>query len=154
LRQLTGTTFRNDNEGELERDLEYALTYKKLFDRKEHELTVDFRYEGTSDHETNDIYERKSSPTAEPSLTEDVSNLEKEQCYLFQLDYVHPFNDEGKFEAGLKSNFRNMNNDYYVRELGENDQWQEISSLSNNLDYNEKIHAAYLILGNEYQPFS
>jgi ferric enterobactin receptor len=154
LRQLTETTFRNDTDGELERNLEYALTYKKLFDRKEHELTADFRFEGTSDRETNDIYERKSSTTAEPSLTEDISTLEKEMRYLFQLDYVHPFNDEGKFEAGLKSNIRNVNNDYYVRELGANDQWQEISNLSNNLEYNEMIHAGYLILGNEYQPFS
>ncbi len=154
LRQLTGTTFREDNEGELERNLEYALTYKKLFDRKEHELTADFRFEGTSDRETNDIYERKSSTTAEPSVTEGVSTLEKEMRYLFQLDYVYPFNANGKFEAGLKSNLRNVNNDYYVRELGENDQWHEISSLSNNLEYDEMIQAAYLILGNEYKPFS
>jgi hypothetical protein len=31
---------------ELERNLEYALTYKKLFDRKEHELTADFDLKG------------------------------------------------------------------------------------------------------------
>jgi outer membrane cobalamin receptor len=148
---LTNISQRTDNEGEIEKTLEYTLSYKKLFDRKNHELTADFRYQSTSEHETSDILEQS---TSEDPLEQYVSNLEEEERYLFQIDYTDPFGKDGRFETGIKSNFRNVNNDYYVNELDDNNIWTRISDLSNNLDYTENIHAAYAIIGNKFNPFS
>ncbi len=152
--QLIATTFRDDREEEKERPVEYALTYKKQFDRKDHSLTADFQYESSSDHETSKVYERLNSESNNPSSTEDVSNLAEEKRALFQIDYVRPFNSEGKFEAGIKNSLRDVNNDYYVRQLLANNQWQELAGLSNNMQYSENIHAAYAIVGNKIRRFS
>lgn len=152
--QLIATTFREDHEAEKEKPIEYALTYKKQFGRKDHTLTADFQYEGSSDHETSEIYERQNSLTETPFLTEDVSNLAEEKRTLFQMDYIYPFNREGKFEAGLKINLRDVSNDYYVRQLLTNHSWRELAGLSNNMQYSENIHAAYAIVGNKVKHFS
>ncbi len=44
LQNLLGTTYRRQNEDEVEPNSEYVLSYKKLFERKEHELTAEVRF--------------------------------------------------------------------------------------------------------------
>ena len=70
-----------------------------------------------------------------------------------QLDYVHPFGKEGKFEVGYRGSIRGIDNKYLVEEFEDN-AWQRLDELSNNFNYDENIHAAYLILGNKINRFS
>lgn len=148
---LVSSSNRKDLEGEIEKAMEFELTYKKLFTRKDHELVVNLKYQADSEHETNDITERSHSAL---DLVQYVSNLEEETDVLFQVDYVHPFNKHGKFEAGWKSNLRDVNNDYYVEEQDAAGAWFFLPNLSNNLDYSENIHAGYAIIGTRISRFS
>lgn len=70
-----------------------------------------------------------------------------------QLDYVHPFGQEGKFELGYRGGFRDIRNDYLVETFLDNN-WSTLAGLSNNMVYTENIYAAYAILGNKVSKFS
>ena len=153
----TGITLRTDDEQEDEWKMEYALTYRKTFDRKKQEFTFDARYQDNSEEEGSDLVNRHYTPELEPDGTPDLlqrsDNKESEKQLLLQADYVHPIGKEGKFEAGWRSTFRAIDNDFLVRELVD-DEWISLPGLSNNFEYDENIHAAYLIYGNKQGRFS
>lgn len=146
-KNLIKTVLRKSNEGELEKVFEYSLNYKKLFDKKDHVLTVSAKYQGINEHETSDVNEANFNTGL--SDKQYVSNLEKADDILLQADYIFPFNEKGKFEAGYKSNFRKIVNDYYVEEIDENGTASKIPELTNNLDYKEYISSLYAMIANE-----
>jgi hypothetical protein len=76
-------------------------------------------------------------------------NDEFEKQYLIQVDYEKPIAKEGKFETGLRSSFRNMENDFVVSEQDENGDFNPIPGLENIFLYRENIHAVYGILANK-----
>lgn len=148
---LYRTTNRDDNENESKNDIELNLTYEKKFGgNKDHYLRFDSRYEQNKDIENSDI-------TQSNSLTVDGTqqqsyNLEFERNQLYQLDYVYPFSEEGKFETGAKANLRKVDNDYYVKEkVG--DEFEFLDGFNNNFVYYENIIAAYVMLGNQIDKF-
>ena len=80
--------------------------------------------------------------------------MESEKQYLFQLDYVKPFNKNGKMEAGMRSSLRKMVNDFWVKELADDGNYYVVNGLDNVFHYDERINAAYGILGNKKGRFS
>ncbi len=158
LDNLQRVTNRTQDETETEPNSEYALTYKRSFARKGHELSVDLRYLDNWEKSDQSFAEQAFLPDGSrvgiPDLLQRSLNDETEKQLLGQLDYVHPFGKEGKFELGLRSSSRDMTNNYSVTERTEGDTWEPIDSLTNNFLYEENIHAAYGILGNKVRRFS
>lgn len=155
---LNSYTLRTQDETETEPISEYVLSYKSLFKRDGHELNASVRY---MDHwETSDqIYEQSSffpdgSPNTSGDLYQTSLNDETEEQLLLQLDYVQPFATEGKLEFGLRSSFRDMENDYIVKERNESGVLEVIPGLDNNFIYQENIHGLYGIIGNKSNRFS
>ncbi len=158
LDNLSGISIRRDEESELEPNLEYALTFRRNFDRhKDQELVIDFRYQDNTEVEESDIRERYFTPefveSDAPNLFQHSYNEEIERQMIAQLDYIHPFGEEGKFEIGYRSSFRFINNDFFVEEFMMGD-WTELPGVSNEFRYNEDVYAAYAIFGNKYGRFS
>lgn len=153
----TKITTRNQNEIEDEPNSEYALTWKKTFTREGHELSVDARFLDYWEHsdQTFTQVSRNADGTAnqENSMVQKSLNDEYEKQYLMQLDYVHPFGKDGKFELGMRNSFRDMINDYGVTEQ-QAGQWVQLDSLTNYFIYNENIMAAYGIFANKIRKFS
>jgi len=152
-----GTTSRTDEEVEDEMNLEYAMTLKRKFEREGHELSLDLRYRDKTEEEGSDLrnqfFTDDRNPDGSPDLLQQSNNKESERLLTFQLDYVHPFSKESKFEVGLRSSFRDIDNDFLVEEFSD-DVWLPLEGLSNNFQYDENIHAAYLIYGNKKGKFS
>lgn len=148
----TGISLRKDNEAEDELNLEYAITYKRTFERQGHELNFDLRYQDNAETENSDLNERFFTPgmisAGIPDLLQRSYNKERERLLAAQLDYVQPIGKDGKLEMGLRSTFRDIGNDFLVEELVD-DTWKIFPGLSNDFRYNEDIHAAYLIYGNK-----
>ncbi len=148
---------RSDDETEKELNREYALSYRRTFGREGHELTADVRYQENAEDESSSLREQFYLPGWEPSgrpgLLQRSSNREGERLLIGQAGYVRPFGKEGKFEAGWRTSFRTIDNDYLVEELADS-QWEALPGLSNNFRYREDIHAAYLIYGNKMGRFS
>ncbi|MFK7936347.1 MAG: TonB-dependent receptor [Saprospiraceae bacterium] len=147
-----GVVVRTDDEFEDEYTLEYSLDYKRTFEREGQELTATLRYNDNTEEEGSDLRNQNFDETLNPNTVTDLfqrsNNKESQQNLIFQTDYVQPFGEEGKFEAGLRSSFRNIDNDYLVEELTDGI-WESLPGLSNVFAYDENIHAAYLIYGNK-----
>lgn len=158
LSNPTGVTFRTDDEIEKEPNLEYSLTYRKNFDRQGHEFTADVRIQDNVEEENSEFIEESFTPDGlvktGPDLHQRSGNKEVQKNLIVQLDYVQPFSQDGKFEAGLRSGIRDIQNDFLVEQETGDDIWTPLAGLSNNFIYEENIYAAYGIVGNKFGKFN
>ena len=148
--EAAGTMVRTDREHEDEKNIEAAFNYKRLFKRKDQTFTVDFQYNERYDDETSDFTQIENETT----IFQRAENLANDKNWFVQSDYVHPFGTNGKFEAGVRSTAREVNNEYAFEQLDAEGNWQVFPAFNNNLIYNETIHAGYLMAGNKYGKFS
>lgn len=158
LSNLYSITDRQQDETEDEPNSEYALSYKRSFEKKGHELLIDARYLDYWEH-SDQTFTQKSVfadgiINKVNSLTQKSLNDETEKQWLFSADYVQPFGKEGKYELGVRSSFRDMSNDFFVTEQDSTGFFQPLDSLNNNFLYDENINAAYAIIGNKIKRFS
>ncbi|MFT4857446.1 MAG: outer membrane receptor protein involved in Fe transport, partial [Algoriphagus sp.] len=148
-----GYSLRQQDETEAEPNSEVIVSYKKSFEQKDHELTTAFTYLNYWERSDQKFTESAYSPTGQlfpnSDLFQTSLNDEYENQYLLQLDYVKPFSKEGKFETGLRTSFRRMENDYVVSEENESGDLIPLPGLDNVFLYNENILAAYGIWGNK-----
>jgi ferric enterobactin receptor len=155
-RNMQSYTLRRQDETEKEPNSEVSVTYKKSFGTKGHELTGILTY--LDYWENSDQLFTQSTFTPEGNRQADLLqtsiNDEFEKQYLMQLDYSKPIWKEGKLETGLRSSFRNMENDFVVSERDENGNFFPLPGLDNIFLYQENIHAVYGILGNKLNKFS
>lgn len=150
---LQRTVIRNERQEEPELNTELALSYKKEYAKKGHQLTADVKWIENIETEMSQF--RQTDRSIDSTGFQRSENTENERNLLFQTDYIHPFSEKGKFEAGLKSTQRVIDNDFIVEQLDqENDVWDILPELDNNLIYTENIHAGYFIIGNELNRFS
>ncbi|HEX2532300.1 MAG TPA: outer membrane beta-barrel family protein, partial [Chitinophagaceae bacterium] len=150
-------THRTQDETEDEPNSEYTLSYRKTFPQKDHELTATAKFidnwESSDQLFTQTLW--KNNPGgAGSSLLQRSLNDEYEKQYLLQLDYIRPLGKEGKFEAGFRSSFRDMTNDFAVYEQDGGGVFVPMPGLVNIFHYDENIHGAYGILANKKNRFS
>jgi outer membrane receptor protein involved in Fe transport len=149
--QLTNTTLRTDREIEDEKNLEGNLGFKKNFDGDDHALTVDLKLINSVDGETSDLTQ---SPFGGEQIIQRSDNTARERNWLVQADYVKPLGEKSKFETGLKSSTRYINNDFGLEQQDDNGNWQIFPAFNNNLEYTERIHALYLMAGKTFGTLS
>ncbi len=145
------TTSRNNDETDVENNFEASINYRKKFKEKGREFTTDFKWIQTTEPEKSTI--KQVSTNTQNALLQRTGNTENEYNYLFQTDYVHPFNSKGKFETGLKSSFRIINSDYSFEQQDSELNWFSFPAFNNNFIYNEKIQAAYFMADNRFGKF-
>ncbi|MFK7924367.1 MAG: TonB-dependent receptor [Bacteroidia bacterium] len=151
-------TEREQEEVESEPYSEYALTYKKTFAKEGQELTADVRYLNYWEN-SDQIYPETTwlpGQTREQGNTfvQAAVNDEFENLYLLQLDYVHPFGEDGRIEGGLRASFRDIKNDFLATEEQSDGEWLALPGFDNVFQYNENIQAAYGIIGNKQERIS
>lgn len=155
---LTGISTRRQDEDEIEPNSEYSINYKKTFARKGHEFIAEVKYidywENSDQLFTQHFFRPDGTQDAGKSILEQSLNDEYEKQWLFQVDYVKPIGEEGKFETGLRSSFRDMVNDYVVSRKNSSGEFVPLAGLDNIFLYNENIHGAYGILGNKTKALS
>ncbi len=149
---------RQQDEDEIEPNSEVSLNYKRSFDQKGHELIVEVKYidywENSDQAFGQQFFLSDGSEDLGRSILQKSVNDEFEKQYLVQLDYTKPLGKEGKLEAGLRTSFRDMVNDYVVSQKNETGTYVPLPGLDNIFLYDENIHAAYGILGNKTGRFS
>jgi outer membrane receptor protein involved in Fe transport len=148
---LFRSSVRSETEKEPETNVEASLSYKKEFEQKGRTLTADVKLIDSQELELADFLQTSSVAA---DLFQKSSNTENERNFLVQADYVHPFGAKGKFEAGLKSSSRRIVNDFSVDERDELGNWSMLPQFDNHLVYDEKIHAAYFMAGDQFGKFS
>ncbi len=149
---LTNTVTRTEEENEKKQDMDIEINYLKTFSQKGRKWTVDLQWEQDDDRELAELFEKDDIGST--PVTQRSSNTEDAEKWLFQTDYIHPFGKHGKFETGLKSTLRIINNDYLVEEQAADESWFALTDFDNNFIYKENIHAGYLMGGNKISRFS
>ena len=158
LDNYLGYALRRQDETEDEPNKEAILNFKKRFDQKGKELNASFTYlnywERSNQLFTQNSYTTTGQNLPKGDLTQTSLNDEYENQYLLQVDYTQPFASKGKIETGIRTSFREMENDYIVQEKQESGNFETIDGLDNVFLYDENILAFYGIVGNERAKWS
>jgi len=158
LDNYLGYALRRQDETEDEPNKEAILNFKKRFERKGHELNASFTYLNYWERSNQLFTENAFTPAGlklpKGDLTQTSLNDEYENQYLLQVDYTQPFGTKGKIETGIRTSFREMENDYLVQELQESGSYETVDGLDNIFLYDENILAVYGILANEWAKWS
>lgn len=139
-----------DNENHNFRNYSTQIGYKHTFAKQGHELTADFNYNRANAKDNSDYSLQYYTMGHEPIDTPNEPQVRYGKgngntTYVTgQIDYVNPFTEKSKLEAGLRTTSRTFNNlfntygkDYATGEFSLD------SSLSNDYHYKETINAAY-----------
>jgi outer membrane receptor protein involved in Fe transport len=148
-------TERIENEKETSPTLEYTLDYLKRFKQEGRELKASVQFSSNDESEKADYSQGfyNSGVFEGNTLVQRSDNTEDQQTVIVQSDYIHPFSKDGKFEAGFRSQLRDIANDFQVDEFN-NGSWSKLTNFSNRFRYSEDVHAAYAIYGTKVKKFS
>jgi outer membrane receptor protein involved in Fe transport len=141
---------RDEEENETGENIEASLNFRRTFKSEEQLLTADFSWFTRGDLELGDLTEEGENYV----LLQRTENLESNQNWLAQTDYVHPFNDKVKLETGLKATLRRINNDYQVEQQNDSSEWEILDQFNNNFVFDENVYAAYLLASGKIKRFS
>ena len=87
-----------------------------------------------------------------PVYVERVSTVEgeDESEFRFQVDYVYPFSEDGRLEAGMMSRIEDEKESLDFRDYDQNsDQWVPNEQFSSSTDFKRDIHAVYTTYTNK-----
>src|SRR5690606_36039325 len=123
---LVSRTNRRDIETEDDSNFEYELNYEKSFAREGQKLTIATQYREGGEIEESDITENtflgNSNESSEP-LFKKSFNEEKPSNFLLQINFLHTFAGDVKFELGNRGNLGKIETDYYVEEIDSLGNW-------------------------------
>ncbi|MFC5410080.1 outer membrane beta-barrel protein [Larkinella bovis] len=116
-----------------------------------HELLVDLDYSDASFHPIEKFETRYLAPSQTetgPRSLQRLNTLSKAIIRAVKADYRYPFDRRTTLEAGWKSSLVTLSNDLMAEtgqaEAGQPVPWRLDSGRTNQFEYRERIHAAYL----------
>jgi len=152
LRDAAGnieTRFKSQNDNRrVFNGLTSNVNYKHTFDSTGREITADLDYASYNNKNQTQLL-TESFDASNVKTGEDVilrgTIPSMIDIYTGKVDYVHPFKNGLKLEAGVKTSYVKTNNQVdYLRSVGWID-WQADTNRSNHFIYTENINAAYAI---------
>lgn len=148
---LLFTNTRIEWNNELEDLIEGTISYHKKFRKEGASWTTEAKWFRDDDLERSDYWEY-STLTPVDAIERSHAYV-KERNFLAQSDFIWPISQEGKIETGVRSQQREMNNDFGFGERLEG-VWFELAHFNDQFDYLERVHAAYLMGSNTYEKWS
>jgi outer membrane receptor protein involved in Fe transport len=135
---LTEKIFTDNSEAINGSSSDYIISYRKTFDKKGEELTLDYNYATTSE----EMDQLQILHYSDYSESAEIFNNSKYNKSNLQLNWVLPIGSESKLESGFQSIVRGTNIDYFQNNLV-GGIWIKDDENSNNFTYNEQIHSGY-----------
>lgn len=151
------TVNRTRLERENEEDMTYQVSLNSItkLDDAGHELTAALQYANDQETESSLITEFNIFPVFEDLPTEDIVQIEEQEEYLVQIDYVRPIGENAQFEVGYRGDFEETVTDYTLLEEDvAGGTFIRDNGLSNIFTYQEDVHAIYTQYGNAFGAFS
>lgn len=150
-------TKRLEDEKGKEKDWLYSLIYKKSFSEKGHQLISDIQYENKATTNTSvfeeHYFDGAGNPLGGTDYLQLSGNEEGDHRLGVYLDYTLPLKKDGKFEAGWLSAFREIYNNYEVKEIVNSVENPDVD-FTNDFLYQETIHGAYVNFGQSIKKFT
>jgi outer membrane receptor protein involved in Fe transport len=142
---LIENTSREDREKEEDINKEFTATFRRIMEGEGHELVAEFQYRESNEIERSAIDSANLLTESDPLLFQRSLNDEGDKNILMQVDYVYPFADGKKFEAGYRGTIRQISSDYTVEQINEEGEWISLENFTNQFIYDEDVHALYSI---------
>jgi len=141
LSQETGTSVRNSTQFEDDLGYEFNTDFRHQFKRQGEELTANASYGRDKEDGTNGFLQNYTDGrrnTQRNNVTsEDGKNIN------LQLDYVLPFSESSKFEAGYRSQIRKSFDTQVSDTLIVDEIYGRDYRVSNDFDFTSAVHAIY-----------
>ena len=119
--------------------VEADFTYKKIFEKNKHELSLNTSFSRTKGDRPTKYY-------IDNELAEKGAGGGAPTNFTLQADYLKSVSKTGKIESGLKGYVRWNNFNYHFYNLDEaTNQWELNPKFSNDLEHREYIYSAYLM---------
>ena len=153
-RNFMNTRFRYNLEDEKDNNVRYSTNFYKKFNEEGHELKVDASVSKSIDDENSVIDDMTFGPEGTTiNSNERTLNNENDDRILVQADYVLPFGEDSRFEAGYRGSFTTLETDARAETLVEGE-WVNNANYTNFLQYKEKVNALYTQYGSKFGKFS
>jgi iron complex outermembrane receptor protein len=127
------------------------LNFRRQFDSTGRELTADVDYiyykSGSNQLFQNYTYDPDMNLLSSNTLSGDLPSTIN--IYSFKTDYTHPFRNDFKLEAGLKTSFVSTDNKANYYDVT-GDLYLPDTTKTNYFVYHENINAAYISLTKKY----
>ncbi|WP_372744892.1 TonB-dependent receptor domain-containing protein [Lutibacter sp.] len=146
-------TFRNEDETEKDKTLEYTFNLTKNFKKDGHKLTFDFTYGDSSENQKATIFEEDDAGVLDIDAMERSFTKEDSKDILVKTDYVLPINENTQFEFGLNADLNNQITDYLLEEYDGSD-YVNNTDYSNILDFTQNVYSVYSQYGQKINKFS
>ncbi|MEO9892895.1 TonB-dependent receptor [Aurantibacter sp.] len=151
---LNSLTFRTENETEDDENYQFSLNYVNDLNEDGEKLTADLQYSRKDEEKFSIIEENETMPDQNLIVLENVYEVEAENEYLVQADYVLPMEDS-QFEIGYRGKFEEDITDYRLDSLNQITGQMDLNeNLTNIFTYTENINALYTQYGNKFGKFS
>jgi len=147
-------TLRQEKEDEVSNTFEFNMNFNHNFNDDGHKLSIDFQKENSQEIEDGDVFVNEIAPNPNKKMGETVLTDETFDQILFQADYVNPFSESGQFEAGFRTVLKDRVIIYELTNEVTSGNFEINTDLSNTLEYQENIYAAYSQYGNKVGKFS
>ena len=147
-------TLRQEKEDEVSNTFEFNINFNHNFNDDGHKLSIDFQKENSEEIEDGDVFVNEIAPNPNKKMGETVLTDETFDQILFQADYVNPFSESGQFEAGFRTVLKDRVILYELTNEVSSGNFEINTDLSNTLEYQENIYAAYSQYGNKVGKFS
>lgn len=127
--------------------LNYNLSYKKTFEEKGREFTADFFFTDFRMNRVEDASQLNKIFLPSSLVNQSLRRLSgegKNNMYIIQSNYIHPFANGFRIETGVQSRIRKVNtySDYFNFDYTTNT-FVDNLALKNYFEYDEQIYAAY-----------
>jgi len=124
----------------------YNVSYKRNFDKKGRELTIDMMVNDNKMKGSQEIEQKELLSGSElllPTLQYSGSN-NTNRMYMVQANYTTPFGKAARVETGFKSTVKDLGMRNYLNDYDhELDTWIMNPLANNYFDYFEQVHAVY-----------
>lgn len=126
---------------------EFSGNYKKTFDKKGKEWTVDLFYSKNSGEDSSFNIKNTYEPYVLRALQNNYSNDSRQTINAF-TDFVTPIGNGGRLETGVKYTLRSTTSDYTLLNGTNNDNMIVDPTQDNDFTYNQNLFAGYAIYSN------
>lgn len=150
---IVSSNERVANDEELEESFEYSLDFYKDFDEDGHTLSAKVSYEENDENSIDKIEDYSTIPFVSESSFERTTNIDFQNRFLAQVDYVYPIDENTEFEFGYRGRFLDRETDFDVSFLN-GGTYQSDRGLSNIFKYNESINSFYTQFGKKINSVS
>ena len=133
---------RTNESRSLRGGFDWTTDYRRTFEREGQEFIAAFQISGNNSNTTNTILQQGNVESLYQNEENENDGLNVETT--FQIDYVHPFNDDIKLETGAKGILRTIGSDFEYRSFNRDTEEFEIDfARTDNFIYNQDVFAGY-----------